>query len=37
MDVYVIASRFIEALKYVDDRTTAVTLSRAGTPYIQGT
>ena len=36
MDVNVIASRFIEALKYVDDHTTAITLSRAGTQYLQG-
>lgn len=36
MDVNLLVSRFIEALKYVDDHTTTVTHSRAGVPYLQG-
>ena len=36
MDVELIASRFIEALKFVDDHTTVVTHSRAGDSYLQG-
>ena len=36
MDVDLIASRFIEALKFVDDNTTTVTHSRAGASYLQG-
>ncbi len=36
VDVNLIASRFIEALKFVDTHTTTVTHSRQGTPYLQG-
>jgi hypothetical protein len=36
VDVRLIASRFIEALNFVDRHTDIVTLARVGTPYLQG-